>query len=282
MSFKDVLVALTTYPERTPNSSIEDAVQVAVALNARVSAIACEVRVPAPSSPLGTALLNIPAMVAAELRKSAASAKDVLAEFQDAAERQNILQDTILEKCSTANEPDVLVDYARLRDLTVVPMTDRDSNERWYAETLIFDSGRPVIALPREPSPKPTKTFDNVIVAWDFSRQSSRAVADALPILKQSKRVFILTVTNEKIIDTKRSGVELAKHLSRHGVEVILDVVDAAGRDIGTVLRSHVQLRNGDLLVMGAYGHSRFREFILGGATRSILLRPPVPTFLSH
>ncbi|KQW21441.1 universal stress protein UspA [Afipia sp. Root123D2] len=282
MSFKDVLVALTTYPERTPNSSIEDAVQVAVALSARVSAIACEVRVPAPASPLGTALLNIPAMVAAELRKSAANAKDVLAGFQDAAERQNVLQDTILEKCSTANEPDVLVDYARLRDLTVVPMTNTDGNERWYAETLIFDSGRPVIALPPEPSPKPTQSFDNVIVAWDFSRQSSRAVADALPILKQSKRVFILTVTNEKIIDTKRSGVELAKHLSRHGVEVILDVVDAAGRDIGTVLRSHIQLRNGDLLVMGAYGHSRFREFVLGGATRSMLLRPPVPTFLSH
>ncbi len=282
MSFKDVLIALTTYPERTANSSIEDAVQVAVALNARASAIACEVRVPAPASPLGAALLNVPAMVAAELRKSAANAEAVLAEFQDAAARNDVLQETILEKCSTAEAPDVLVDYARLRDLTVIPMADTDTNERWYAETLIFESGRPAIVLPLKLSTKPPGPFDNVVVAWDFSRQSARAVADALPILQQAKHAFVLTVTNEKVIDTKRSGIELAKYLARHGIDVVLDVVDAAGRDIGTVLRSHVQLRNGDLLVMGAYGHSRFREFVLGGATRSMLLRPPVPTFLSH
>ncbi len=280
MPFKDVLVVLTTYPERTPNISIKSAIQLAIALEARVSAIAYEVRVPAPASPLGNALLNIPAMVAAELRKSATNAEDVMAEFQDAAVSNNILQDTILEKCSTADVPDVLVDYARLRDLTVVPIADTDGNERWYAEVLIFDSGRPVIVLP--PKPTAITSFDNVVVAWDFSRQSSRAIADSLPILELSKHVFILTVTNEKTIDTKRSGVELTKYLARHGVEVILDVVDAAGRDIGTVLRSHVQLRNGDLLVMGAYGHSRFREFVLGGATRSMLLQPPVPTFLSH
>lgn len=282
MSFRDVLVALTTYPERTPNSGIESAVQLATALGARASAIACEVRIPAPGSPLGTALLNVPALVAAELRKSVANAQDALAEFQDAAERNDALQDTILEKCSTADAPDVLTDYARLHDLTIVPMTDTDGNERWYAETIIFGSGRPVIVLPPKVSTGSMKPFDNVVTAWDFTRQSSRAVADALPILQQAKHVFILTVTNEKIIDTKRSGVELAKYLARHGVDVVLDVVDAAGRDIGTVLRSHIQLRNGDLLVMGAYGHSRFREFVLGGATRSMLLKPPVPVFLSH
>ncbi len=281
MSFKDVLVALTTYPERTPHSGIESAVQLATALGARASAIACEVRVPAPGSPLGTALLNVPALVAAELRKSVANAQDALAEFQDAADRNNVLQDTILEKCSTAEAPDLLTDYARLRDLTIVPMTDADGNERWYAETIIFGSGRPVVVLPPKPSAG-SKPFDNVVIAWDFSRQSSRAVADALPILQRAKHVFILTVTNEKIIDTKRSGVELAKYLARHGVDVVLDIVDAAGRDIGAVFRSHIQLRNGDLLVMGAYGHSRFREFVLGGATRSMLLNPPVPVFLSH
>ena len=75
---------------------------------------------------------------------------------------------------------------------------------------------------------------------------------------------------------------ELAKYLARHGINVVLDEVDAAGRDIATVFESHLTLRDADLLVMGAYGHSRFREFVLGGATRSILVRPPVPVFLSH
>lgn len=89
-------------------------------------------------------------------------------------------------------------------------------------------------------------------------------------------------VTNEKVIDTKRSGAELAKHLARHGVEVVLDSVDAAGRGIGDVLRSYVTSRNAEILVMGAYGHSRVRDFILGGATKSMIAQPPLPIFLSH
>jgi nucleotide-binding universal stress UspA family protein len=107
-------------------------------------------------------------------------------------------------------------------------------------------------------------------------------VADALPLLEKAKRVFVLTVTNEKVIDSKRSGTELAKHLARHGLNVTLDVVDAGGRSIGEAIEAHVASRNGDLAVMGAYGHSRLREFILGGATKSILARPPVPIFFSH
>ena len=121
-----------------------------------------------------------------------------------------------------------------------------------------------------------------MIVAWDFSRPAARAVADAMPILEKAKRVCVLTVTKEKAIDTRRSGAELAKYLARHGVEVVLDEVDAKGRGIGDVFEAHVTYRNANLLVMGAYGHSRIREFILGGATKRILARPPVPTLLSH
>jgi nucleotide-binding universal stress UspA family protein len=100
--------------------------------------------------------------------------------------------------------------------------------------------------------------------------------------LERAQRVVVVTVTNEKVIDTKRSGAELAKHLARHGVEVVLDSVDAAGRGIGDVLRSCIASRNADLLVMGAYGHSRIRDFILGGATKNMIAQPPVPIFLSH
>jgi nucleotide-binding universal stress UspA family protein len=101
-------------------------------------------------------------------------------------------------------------------------------------------------------------------------------------MLEKAKRVRVVTVTNEKVIDTKRSGEELAKHLARHGVQVVLDKVDAAGQCIGAVLESYAASRNADLIVMGAYGHSRVRDFILGGATKSMLSRPSVPVFLSH
>ena len=92
----------------------------------------------------------------------------------------------------------------------------------------------------------------------------------------------IVTVTNEKVIDSKRSSEELAKNLSRHGIDVIVDRVDAAGRSIGNVLKREVADYNADLLVMGAYGHSRFSEFVLGGATKSMLSKPPLPILFSH
>ena len=282
MAFEDILVSLTTYPERTRLSAIEDAVSLAVAHESRVSAIACEVRVAAPASPIGSALLNVPALVAAELKKSALAAEQALSEFQKTAERNEVFQETILERCTTSQFPDLVIDYARLRDMTIVPMPDTDTVERWLAESLIFGSGRPSIVLPDRPRWSKAVALDIAVVAWDFSRQASRAVADALPILKKAKQVFVLTVTNEKVLSGGRSGAELAKYLARHGMDVVLDEVDAAGRDIGTVLESHVALRDADILVMGAYGHSRFREFVLGGATRSMLARPPVPVFLSH
>ncbi|MBQ8106094.1 MAG: universal stress protein [Afipia sp.] len=282
MAFEDILVSLTTYPERTKPSGIDDAVALAAALESRISAIACEVKVPAPASPLGSALLNVPALVSAELKKSVAAAAQELAEFQKAAEQRGVFQEVILEKCTTPEFPDLVTDYARLRDLTVVPMPDVDTVERWLAETLIFGSGRPTVVLPERPRWSKAVALNTVVVAWDFSRNSTRAVADALPLLKKAKLVCILTVNNEKVFTSGRSGAELAKYLARHGINVVLDEVDAAGRDIATVFESHLTLRDADLLVMGAYGHSRFREFVLGGATRSMLVRPPVPVFLSH
>lgn len=282
MAFEDILVSLMTYPERTKRSAIDDAVALAILLESRISAIACEVRVPAPASPMGSALLNVPALVFAELKKSAAAAAEVLAEFRKAAEQSNVFQETISEKCTTPELPGLITDYARLRDLTIVPMPDLDTVERWLAETLIFGSGRPTVVLPDRLRWSRAVALNTVVVAWDFSRNSSRAVADALPLLKKARLVSILTVTNEKVLSTGRSGAELARYLARHGVNVVLDEVNAAGRDIATVFESHLTSRDADLLVMGAYGHSRFREFVLGGATRGMLKRPPVPVFLSH
>ena len=282
MSFKDMLIALTTYPEPTPVSAIDEAVCLSVAFGARISAIACEVKIAVPGSILSHTLLNVPAMVAAEAKKSAINAEKLLAAFQDSAEKSGVFQERILEQCSTSEVPGVLIDYARLRDLTIVPVEEGDHVHQWYAESIIFGSGHPTIVLPRGGKHPGVFGLDTVIVAWDFGRPAARAVVDALPILEKAKRVFILTVTNEKVIDTKRSGAELAKYLARHGVNVVLDVIDAAGRSIGDTIEAHVGSRNGDLLVMGAYGHSRIREFVLGGATKSMLARPPVPIFLSH
>ena len=281
MLFRDILLALTTYPEPTSASVLDGTVALSVVVGARISAIACEAKIPVPGTILGRTLLNVPAMVATELKKSTVNAEKLLVAFQDIAERNGVFQDRILEHCLTSEVPHVFIDYARLRDLTIVPVPEGDHIQQWYAESIIFGSGRPTIILPQAHR-RVEIGLSTIMVAWDFSRPAARAVADALPLLEKAKRVFVITVVNEKAFDTKRSGAELAKHLSRHGVNVVLDMIDAAGGSIGDVINSQVESRNVDLLVMGAFGHSRFREFILGGATKSMLARPPAPVFVSH
>ncbi|MDP2296542.1 MAG: universal stress protein [Pseudolabrys sp.] len=282
MAVKDILLALTTYPEPTPVSAVDDAVAVAAALGAKISAVACEVRFKAPHNVLSDALIDIPAMAAAETQKSAANAASLLSAFQAAAEKRGVLQDRILEHGLTMSVPDMLVDYARLRDLTIVPLAEGDNIDHWFAESIIFGSGRPTLVLPPKRQKPGPFVLDSVVVAWDFSRPAARAVADALPILTMAKKVFVVTITNEKVIDSKRSGAELAKHLARHGVEVVLDTVDAGGKAIGEVLEGYVASRKADLLVMGAFGHSRLRDFVMGGATKSMLAKTTLPVLLSH
>jgi nucleotide-binding universal stress UspA family protein len=288
MAFKDLLLALTTYPEPTPVSAVDDAIDIAVVIGARLSAIACAVAIHFPPNIYGKILLDVPALAAGEAKKSLTNAEALLTAFHNPAQNRGIFQDRIQEHCFISEVPEVLVDYARLRDLTIVPMPDRESFD-WYAESItsyaepiIFGSGRPTLIIPNARADARIFALDTVVVAWDFSRPAARAVGDALPLLEKAKQVYVVTVTNEKAITTGRSGPELAKHLARHGANVVLDIVDAAGRTIGDVLESYVSSRNANLLVMGAYGHSRVREFILGGATRSMISKPPLPILFSH
>jgi len=218
-------------------------------------------------------------MAAGETHRSHDNAQALLTAFEAAAQKAGVLHETIHEKSLTHRVPERLVEYARLRDLTVVSVPE--SYDQWYAETIIFGSGRPTLVLPESPASHPFE-LNTVVVAWDFSRAATRAVADAIPVLEKAKRVRIVTVMNEKAIDSKHSSEELAKNLSRHGIDVTLDRVDAAGHAIGEVLRKQTAACNADLLVMGAYGHSRFREWVLGGATQGILSQPPLPVLFSH
>jgi nucleotide-binding universal stress UspA family protein len=277
MAFKDILVALNSYPDPTPVSVVDDAVSIAAVLGAHIAALSCETRVQVPGHLISTSTVD--AMLAGETAKSRNNARELLAAFDAAAEKSGVLHETILEKCLTLEVPDILVEYARLRDLTIPSVLA--SYDQWYAEALIFGSGRPTLILPEGSRPRPFE-LGTVAVAWDFSSCAARAVSAALPILELAKKVRVVTVVNEKALKTKRSGAELAKNLARHGIDVVLDEVDAKGEAIGAVLESYTRSHKADLLVMGAYGHSRLRELVLGGATRSLLSKPPLPILFSH
>lgn len=278
MAIKDILLTLESYPDPTPVGAIDRAVSLASMLGAHLAAIACEVHVEIPGSFL-SGDGHVGAVVADEAQKSRRNAQDLLAAFEASARRSDVLHEIIHDRCLTTDLPNLLVDHARLRDLTIIPVPV--SPDQWHAEALIFGGGRPVLVLP-ETSSSAGIELNRVVVAWDFSRAAARAVSDAIPLLEKAREVCILTVMREKDIASRRSSRELARNLARHGIDVVAEDVDAGGQPIGNVLATQLAARKADLLVMGAYGHTRFREFILGGATRSILSRPSVPVLLSH
>lgn len=279
MAFKDILVTLTSYPQPTPVSTVEDAVSVAAALGAHIAALSCEMNVQLPGHFISGSMVGLPGIIAGEAAKSRRNAQDLIAAFDAATEKFGVSHELILQKCKSFEVPDLLVEYARLRDLTIMPVPE--SYDQWYAEAVIFGSGRPTLILPQSPRSRPFE-LGTVAVAWDFSRAAARAVSDALPLLEKAKKVRVVTVLNEKQLDNKNSAEELSKNLSRHGIDVILDRVDAKGRPIGDVLEAYVASNAADMLVMGAYGHSRLREFVMGGATKSLLSKPPLPILFSH
>ena len=280
MAFKDILLVLITYPQATEGPEIREAVSFASALDARISALACIVQVRAPSQHLLSDAF-IAGLVDSERKKSADTAAELLAIFETSAKKAGVFQESLTETCFTSDAPDLITRKARLRDLTIVPAISEGTNYRWYAESIVFGSGRPILLLPRRSRTRELG-FDNVVIAWDGSRPAARAVADSLPLLERAREVRVLTVLNEKELSSESPAAELAKYLERRGIDATPDVIDGAGRRIGEVLDSYLSSQQPDLLVMGAYGHSRVREFILGGATRSMLIKLPLPILLSH
>lgn len=280
MTFKDILLVLITYPQATDASEIQEAVSFAVALDARISALACVVQVRAPSQHLLSDAF-VAGLVGSERKKSADTAAELLAVFQASAKKSGVFRESLTETCFTSDAPNLLIREARLRDLTIVPEISDGSDYRWYAESIVFGSGRPVLLLPQRNRTREL-ALDTVVIAWDGSRPAARAVADALPILERAKKVHVLTALNEKELGSEWPAAELSKYLERRGIDATADCIDAAGRPIGEILSSYVTSNQADLLVMGAYGHSRLREFILGGATRSMFFNSPLPILLSH
>ena len=125
-------------------------------------------------------------------------------------------------------------------------------------------------------------TPDEVVVAWDRSSPAARAIAESLPILQQAKHVYVVSFVNEKPLPTELAGAEISKHLAQHGIETMLEMIDPDGQRVGVALERYLAARQANFLVMGAYGHSRISELILGGATRRVLSNPVVPTLISH
>ncbi len=144
----------------------------------------------------------------------------------------------------------------------------------------MFQSGRPCLIYPDALS----KNFslETIVISWDLSRSAARAVGDALPLLMKARSVHVVTVRGEKGLPCNDVAAPLIDYLHEHGVNCAAADKDLAGAAIGSAILDYSANANADLLVMGAYGHSRAREFVLGGATKSILDLAPLPLFMAH
>jgi nucleotide-binding universal stress UspA family protein len=177
-----------------------------------------------------------------------------------------------------------LVAHARYADLALVARSDATALAGVpldLAQTLVLASGRPVILLPPAP---PSSAGRRILVAWNASREAARAVADALPFLTRAEAVEVLTVDAEPgpMGHGEEPGADIAQHLVRHGAPVDVRRLSSGGADIGRVILAEAGAFGADLLVMGAYGHSRLTEFVFGGATRTALHEATLPVLMSR
>jgi nucleotide-binding universal stress UspA family protein len=176
---------------------------------------------------------------------------------------------------------EAVIERARLADLVVVARPEQHAAYRRLTENLAIRAGTPCLVVP-SPVGEP-RDFERVVVAWNGTREAKRAMIDALPFLKRASAVRVLAVREDARPSPTAAQTEALTHLlARHGVSAEVVCQDGAGKPTGAVLLRQCQAFGADLLVMGAFGHSRAAETILGGATRTILADASLPTLLSH
>jgi nucleotide-binding universal stress UspA family protein len=176
-------------------------------------------------------------------------------------------------------EDEVAARLARLHDLTVLARAERQAGAPGTVtlESVLLHSGRPILVAPSEP----VGSLDRkVVVAWNGKMQAARALGASLPFLAKAEAVTILTAVESH---TPGRPGDVVRYLSWHGIRA--DAVEASAQSpgkVGQILLDHVAQAGADLLVMGAYGHSRLKEMILGGATREVLGHATLPVLMAH
>jgi nucleotide-binding universal stress UspA family protein len=188
-------------------------------------------------------------------------------------------------ECSSGAITGLVAAEVRWSDLFVATCPYRDSVlASWddVVESVIFASGHGVYFVP--PGSKPRSGLNRVLVAWSDTREAARATAEALPFLRAASdaEIVIVNVSDEQIGTPGYAAADIAAHLDRHGVKVEIRSVSASICSVGEALLDEARKRAADLIVMGAYGHSRWREWIMGGTTREVLASAEVPILTAH
>lgn len=282
MPIRQILLALSSFPDAAPTQVLEGACALTRALGARLTAQIPQLSSDQSTWPpvIGAFPLDFPQLMNEAVVQSETNAAAMSEILTRLCPEFGLNLD--LRRCLTTLHAggEDMVDLARVHDLIVVPAPETRGLEQSSIQAAIFDSGRPVVLLPSRH--KKLQWLDRLVVAWDYSREAARALSDALPLLCMAKQVHVLSVFGEKGIHTTCAANDLDKYLCAHNIKYVLHRETLRTSSISDFLMQYATDQNADMLVMGAYGHSRLREFVLGGATRGVLRDPLIPIFLSH
>jgi nucleotide-binding universal stress UspA family protein len=274
---KDILVNLAVDTDR--DVACNYAVSVAKAFEAHLTGIAFFYE----PIELGAVFDTLPsALIAAERKSNEEAAQKAARAFDEAARREAIEAHSRIHTASIADCANVFGRMGRTHDLSVLAQTHPDASlpNDMILEAALFESGRPVLVVPYIQT-APLK-LDRVLLCWDGSRNAARAIADALPLLRKSAEIEVVSVSTRDNTRGELPGADVGHHLARHQLKVNFKRIVAPDTDVANTILSYAADSSADLIVMGGYGHSRLREFVLGGATRDMLASMTVPTLMSH
>ena len=275
MALKNILVHVTDSDQS--KRRVSAALDLAMRHDAHLTGIAVAPTIDLPTYAAPEIPENVLQDIRAQHRARAAKAHE---HFETAAQRAGWAER--IDWLSTQGDPvEILSLMARYSDLTVVGQSsppNTPNGEMTIAHELVLQAGRPILVIPFAGTPCPIG--EKVVVAWNGSREAARAVGDSMSILERAGQVDVLSIQPEGIGD--EPGADITHHLARHNIKATSHRSVAAMIDASDVLLNYVADNGTDLIVMGAYGHSRMREIILGGMTRQILDHLTVPVMLSH
>jgi len=274
---KDIITNLSMYTSREFTGDY--AISIARAFDTHVSAVAFAYDAILPGS-----IFSREAAIAieAERTRCETAAQEAVSKFKAAAHGNAVSAEAHVIKGGMAKAAEIFAHLTRRFDLAVIAQAEPDKlpARQLIIEAALFDSGRPVLLVPY--IQREGLKLDRVMVCWDGSRCAARAVGDAMPFLARAKAVEVVLVASEPGKSNEIAGADIAHHLARHGLKVELKQIVARDLEVGDTILSYAADTETDFIVMGGYGHSRLREFVLGGATRSILGAMTVPTLMSH
>lgn len=253
--------------------------------NAHNAALAAAVLTPLPEEPLAyepTVVSGVWSELLKNARAEGAGAREAIGKrFAGSSRPVELHHDEALGR----DLGRVAAVHARYADLTILTRPDSSAGgqvRHELIEGVLFYSGRPALIVP--PGWRPAPFTDRVAIAWDASREATRALAEARPFLSLAAKAAIVTVdAKPKAFGHGGApGQNIAAHLARRGLDVEVRNADGMGRSVAQALIEETQSFGGEMLVMGAYVHSRLREMMFGGATRSLLETAPFPILMAH